>query len=186
MKKAFSILFLFIFAFNIIGFYLLLKVEQKQIKKEIKNKIKKSIPNNQLTVIQMNPDNENEFDWMHEKEFRYKGMMFDIVRKVVSGEKQITFYCINDEAETRLFANLDNLVQKSNEKNNKSGHGSKFLSKLFTMIYLIPGNLSIILLEKNNRFFNKGIDFYKSPFLEINLPPPILDLYLKWGKLPHL
>ena len=60
--------------------------------------------------------------WVDDHEFRRDGKLYDVVRTRISGDTTY-FTCINDTQEEKLFADLDNHVQR--EMGN-SGQASKF------------------------------------------------------------
>jgi len=84
------------------------------MKSQLKEKIKSGIPNADLVAFSIRNDSlknlSNYFNFFDEDEFRHDGKMYDIVRKENSGSYTI-LYCLPDEKESRLFANLDKLVK---------------------------------------------------------------------------
>jgi len=104
LKKALIYSILMVVLFNSAGYYLLFELHKYQIKQEMKALIQ-SNPSNYTIVKIDNVENEKEFTWIHEKEFRYKGSMYDIVRTVKKGNTTI-FICLHDTRESKLFAGL--------------------------------------------------------------------------------
>ena len=115
-----AIFLLFVLLFNIGGLYLVFRFQQHQIRKEVKHKIKLGVPQNELYLIRISPDNQHLIQWIHSKEFRYKGVMYDVVRKKTIDAKTIEFACINDEQEAKLFAHLDEEINKSNNNHSNA------------------------------------------------------------------
>ena len=51
-----------------LGFYVDFKIQQYQIKEEIKEKLIRSLPDNELTLIEITPENKNKIKWTEEGE----------------------------------------------------------------------------------------------------------------------
>lgn len=110
MKKYTAFFLLFIFLFNTAGYLIAFQAAQYAIQKQIKTEIKQGLTISQLTPITIKKNQLDKVDWKDGgKEMLYNGQMYDIVR-VVEHEESVTYYCINDEDETRLFENLEEHV----------------------------------------------------------------------------
>ncbi len=121
MRIAGTFVFLLLLMFQSTGYYLYFKIQQQHIRFEIKQKIKAGVPQDEIVLLKLSrtiQDNRDEFQRIHEHEFRYQGKMYDIVRQEDQGEAT-WFYCISDEKETLLFARLDEQVK--NEMRNIPG-----------------------------------------------------------------
>jgi hypothetical protein len=106
VKRAFAILFLTLYVYNIAGYLVVFKSMQAQIRREIKMRIKESVPERDLVTIAVRVGDEDTLHWIKENEFRYTGGLFDVVRSHTSNDT--TYYsCINDTQEELLFENLD-------------------------------------------------------------------------------
>lgn len=112
MKKALSILFLFIFIYNLFGYYTVFKVLQNHVRDEVKQRIKHSVPDDELVLISVSATDNYSLIWTKpNKEFRYRGEMYDIVR-LETKRDLILYYCIHDFKESKLFANIDDHIQR--------------------------------------------------------------------------
>jgi hypothetical protein len=121
MKSTVSYFLLAIFLFNTVGYFLVFKISQNQIRKEVKREIKMKLNESELHKIVFNKSELNTINWIKtDKEFIHHNELFDIVRATET-ETTITYYCINDKQEKQLFANLDEHVNKhiSNTKSSK-------------------------------------------------------------------
>lgn len=105
------------------------------VKKEIKRAIKAGVPERELVVIEINPGNEHEVEWVEDHEFRFRGSMYDVIRKVTCADA-VKFYCIDDKQESALFANLERLTGMVNSGNRNDRECSVFLFALLTHIVL--------------------------------------------------
>jgi len=154
---------------------MIFKVQQYQVKREIKQRIKKDVPTEELTAIVLTQQNSNEFDWEHEREFRYKGVMYDVVKKEIVNKTTTLLFCVTDKQETILFAKLNEEANKNMESKNNGNNPLKNVFKLLSNIYL-PVNKTLQYLEKNNikAEFTTFSFYYKIPFIAISNPPPEL------------
>lgn len=153
------------------GFHLVFKLKQHRIRSEIKRAIKLGLPESDLVDIVITESNEDELDWIEGHEFRYRGTMYDIVRTECTDTATV-YHCINDDQETLLFANLDELVKKASQKthnSNDSGLNSfNWLSHIlqgsvnFFSVGIFPERSFGILIQSN----------YCTPDISICAPPP--------------
>ncbi len=177
-----SISVLSILLINIAGYYPVYKIQQWQIRKEIKKKIKASVPEDELYRIKVTK-NSTELEWVREdKEFIYDGKMYDIVRCESSGDS-ITYFCINDTQEMMLFQKLDELVQKNMdsdsseepEQNDDFGHRRpvKRAAKIFySLHYLLSENIQFSNYRFSSPLHRDLENFYVSPVRSCDFPPP--------------
>lgn len=152
------------------------RIQQFEVRKEIKKKIKNNVPENELTLLSFHPSSKeySEIEWIKPHEFRYKGQLFDIVRQSTGNNGTIHYKCINDKQEEILFENLEEWVQKNIESDNNSDPSSKNILKLFSLLYFSSTPVYsyeqyINLLPKSDYVFN-----YSAPTLEVVPPPPQL------------
>ena len=138
MRKIISNILLLFVLFQLAGYLLIFKTQQFQIRKDIKYRIKAGIPDDELVLITIQNsllDDKNPiFQWIHKKEFRYNGNMFDIVRKQVYMDST-QFYCLSDHQETQLFANLEYLVKKEMAQNSEQKQQRERASQLLNSLY---------------------------------------------------
>jgi diacylglycerol kinase family enzyme len=171
LKRTLSILIIFVFVFNFGGFYLIIKAKQYAIRKEVKRKIKRGVPDNELIPILVNHKNEAKLDWKHSKEFRYNGEMYDIVQQEKNTDGSITYYCIWDSLESEVFNDLDKLAAKETDKQNRGIIELLKTNHLFiqTSHNKYDAEITIDLYALNTMYSNKRI---MAVYLEIDNPPP--------------
>ncbi|AFL80265.1 hypothetical protein Aeqsu_0758 [Aequorivita sublithincola DSM 14238] len=171
MKNAIAFFLLFIFTLNLGGTYVIFKIQQHQIRREIKQEIKKGISQKDLTSITVSTENENELIWKDHEEFSYKGMMYDVVYVEILNKTTKIYHCISDTQENNLIAQYQkDLQKKQKNKNNRTNSVKtvKFLQK----INPLP--------QKDELAFSKKIQVsnfdyqnnYSPLSLEISSPPP--------------
>jgi len=125
------------------GYLLIFKIQQYQIRKEIKQRIKAGVPENELVLLKIPRALEEKpnpvFQRIHEREFRYEGKMYDIVRREIHGDTT-WYYCVSDEKETVLFANLDELVNRETSQNPQRRQQSEELQRLLNTFFVVQYN----------------------------------------------
>ena len=111
MKKTLPYILLFLFLFNILGYYFIFEVQKYHVKKEMQARIHKG--STVLTILQvMDPENNPDFQRIEKMEIRYKGFLYDVIKEVQKGRTTI-FYCIHDKKEENLLAAMKT-VNKDN------------------------------------------------------------------------
>jgi hypothetical protein len=111
-----------------------------------------------------------DFKWIHSREFRYKGEMYDVVKKEENNNK-LFLYCINDKKEKRLEKEFEKRVN-NNSTNSKRRH----VSTHFNILLSEPVQSE----QLNFRLCSECIfnyyltDSYNSIHSEIQSPPPRL------------
>ncbi|MFA7274584.1 MAG: hypothetical protein WC044_11995 [Crocinitomicaceae bacterium] len=102
-----------------VGIFPVFKIKQQAIRKDIKRRIKNSIPDEELHILTFRSP-ATDVEWVKEgKEFILGDRMYDVVRAEVKGDSTV-FHCINDTEEAVLFAQLDDYVQKELQSNSHS------------------------------------------------------------------
>lgn len=161
--------------FNMTGVFIVFKIEQFQIRREIKRQIKGGIPEEELHFFSISHKQYEALDWERKDiEFRLGDLMFDIVRYQVEGD-EIHLYCVNDKEEKILFAKLDEMVKRKMDHDSKSPNSSanlfvKFF-KIFHFVQDLPSTLETCLAASKSAFAEKNI-IYLSPYLSKETAPP--------------
>lgn len=172
LKKACSIFLLLVFSFNLVGVAIVFKIQQFQIRREIKHQIMQGVPDEKLCRISVSDVNASDLFWLEDDEFFYHGSMYDVVRTVALSETETVYYCVNDVLEESLFANLDALVKRHKSSQKPLSGFVKKLYQLLAGLYFkeketLPFSVSAIV--------NSGWHYltaYRSVFLSITSPPP--------------
>ncbi|HEA31041.1 MAG TPA: hypothetical protein ENH91_13795 [Leeuwenhoekiella sp.] len=174
MHKIIALCLTTIFAFNLLGHIVLFKVQQYQARREAIHNIKSGLPDAQLTRIFIKKENLSSLLWLGDDEFRYRGKMYDVIKKRQDYKGNTIYYCYDDSLESFLYSRLTKHVKnsKKNQKNRNTGAKItfKYLSRKNT--YSIV-KVHAVVSEHSQPFFNYTF-FYNSPTLEISGPPPKL------------
>jgi hypothetical protein len=161
--------------FQFSGFFVVFKIMQWDVKKQIKKAIKQGLPECELVVLKFPNDRKIQksmgVKWIEKHEFRYKGNMYDIVRSKIEGEN-IIFYCINDHKEEVLFANLNSQINKELSANNSKAKTLQLLKKInFQYVYnSFKVNISDYYSQLTSYIYFEVN--YKKVFKEVITPPP--------------
>jgi hypothetical protein len=161
LKRIISVILLFVFLYNIGGYYIWFKLEQINIKSEIQNTSEVKT----LTLITVSLHGKSDIIWTEEnKEFIYHGEMFDVV-KVKTDNNSKYYYCINDKKEKQLITDFikKDCSQKKSENILQKVMDNKYQTKPFALIvYNQPIIINYCTLN-NNYTFNSS---------DIHSPPP--------------
>ncbi|WP_338814931.1 hypothetical protein V9L05_07025 [Bernardetia sp. Wsw4-3y2] len=184
MKKIITLLLLSLFSFHILGVYVSFQVREHYIKKDIKRRIKKGVPEEELAHIIYKPSIKNQFDWTTKAEFRYGGTMYDIVRTEFVNDSTQIFHCVNDSQETILFKDLEKRLEEelalhlSSKNEKKTPTSAKTLYKTLakyvsdTQFTILNADWIAISLKEENTTLGYYFNFYHSLHLDIHSPPP--------------
>ncbi|MCX6306796.1 MAG: hypothetical protein NT040_17660 [Bacteroidetes bacterium] len=109
MKKALIFTLLILFLFNSIGYFYLFELNKNSARKEMHAIMQLSSP--EFLVLKISSvANNKDFQRIDKMEFRYKGIMYDIVREIKTGQST-EFICLHDTRESRLFAGFNKVNQ---------------------------------------------------------------------------
>jgi hypothetical protein len=116
-------------------------------------------------------NNKIDFRWIHSREFKYNGDMYDIVKKE-EDDKQLIVYCINDTKEKKLEVEFDRAVHKnsSDDKQRPTTNNYNFVFISEPVQSEQIGIAPVIETLLNNW----RTDSYKSLYIDIPSPPPRL------------
>lgn len=181
MKKLFSILFLLLFLFTSGGYFVAFELEQTQIKSEVETFMKSGMADEKLELIKiplsMEKQSNKLFQRINAKEFKYKGKMYDISKRVVKGDIAY-YYCYYDHKEETLFANLNDFIAKhisSESDKSQNNQNDKHFLKNIIKEYAVPNT---------TLHFHKGyitqllypLEYsYSSLQQQVLVPPPKLS-----------
>lgn len=163
---------LFALCFNSTGYYFIHLHLKNQVRKEIKGRIKAQVPENELVAIIFTPENADSFHWIHSREFRYNGTMYDIVSSKVLDKNITEYYCITDHQETLLFRNLGKYVNFSMNSNAANSRALNLLSLFLCSLYYENDTSPILYFSSSIIEWKFNTVYYESPFVGLNLPPP--------------
>lgn len=135
--RQFVAIILFIFVLlQTAGYLFVFKLQQHEIRQEIKRQIKAGVPEGELVLFKL--ANTAHLSWIiHGREFRSNGVMYDVVRKESDGDTT-RYYCLSDEQETQLFAQLDEAVARDMNQNPARQQKLERILQAFGTLYFYP------------------------------------------------
>ena len=173
MKKLAVFTLLTIFVFNTVGYYVVFKISQAEARKEIKSRIKLGLSTDELTIIIIDKSKVENIQWLKKnKEFYYNNKLYDIVKVNGDSSSTTTFYCISDEKEAALFANLDAYVKAHITSKNKNNSPSKKLNDHVIKIYFTQSSVIDFHRTTSKNNFPRYTLNYLSEYTETKSPPP--------------
>ncbi len=135
MRSAVAVTLLLSMLFQAAGYFFVFKILQHEIRWEIKQQIKARVPEAELVLFKICEGKPHPaFQRVEEHEFRYGGKMYDIVRQEAHGDTT-WYYCLADEKETLLFANLDKLVKQDMAGNPQHRKQVDELLRILSVLY---------------------------------------------------
>lgn len=170
--KIFFVIFLItILLFNSSGYFLLYLSSTHFVKKLVMKKLLNHELDHETILLSISKkDIQNKkisFEWIHAKEFRFNGKMYDI-KKNLTDKDSLRFLCYYDEKENlleELFCKFSNSEKENHNKRN-SLNIFPFLSLFFTHIEIIN------FYSTSTYFINSPLNNSPQPLIDIKTPPP--------------
>lgn len=111
-----------------------------------------------------------DFRWIHSREFKYNGDMYDIVTKEET-DKQLIVHVINDTKEKKLEEEFEKRVHKNSTE---SKHLPSIIKYSLSISEPVQSAQISFILDYQSTFDCRQYNSYKSPYLDIPSPPPRL------------
>lgn len=115
---------------------MLLQLQQQQVRREMKRLIRAGLPEEQLQRFEFDDDGRlvggERVEWVEAHEFRHRGVMYDIARTENEGGHTV-HYCVRDDAETAVYAQLDRLAREETNRNPERRQQSARLMQLLQL-----------------------------------------------------
>jgi hypothetical protein len=169
MKKLLAFLMITLLLYNTAGYYFVFCYNQFILRNEMKNLIKSSYFDKDCTIIKIaNPKFNKDFIRLDNKEFRYKGILYDIISEE-SKDGVLIIRCVNDKQEDNLISELSRSQEFANglSKSSSSKHSAALRYHIITLALLETPRFQPAQFPKVIKFQNS---FYPLSFI-INPPP---------------
>jgi hypothetical protein len=174
VKQSFTLFFLFLIGYSFVGYFVqldvMLLIHKQQMLEAAEAKV-----NREVIVIPLAEfkKQSGEAELNEEKEFRYKGELYDISEIIQKGNL-IYIYCFNDQQEERLLTELDSNYNKdmSGSQNNKENNWMKD----FLKDYFCVTQLTTLLTNESTVQFSDLNSILPQFIRVINCPPPKTSL----------
>jgi len=176
MKKAASILLLFVFLFNSVGYLIVFKTMQYHAKKEIKSIIKNNLKSAELVEFSFSEKDLKKIVWLEKgKEFIFNGTLYDIVKTEKIDEKTL-FFCINDKQEEKLFAHLEEQVNLhiTSDKPIKNDASKQLVKSVLEIYFFSEFQFSFKNEFNSLKYFHFNDSLPMNQSITLFIPPPEL------------
>ena len=173
VKRTAAILFLLsLFApLFLASFYINIKI--KSLKKDVRERIESGMEESDLSLMTFSvEDAANNIEWEDEKEFKYEGIMYDIVKSDTVGNL-VMFWCYEDHRESDLNRQLEELSEIGMNKDPVQKENHKRISNFLKCLYFdYQSPTPLIIFETDIDRCNLNAVF-ESRFITPPDPPPI-------------
>lgn len=142
-----------------------------EIKTEMKNRILNDISVNELSIFVFNKTEYANLDWEDEKEFRFNGEMYDIVKVEFISNTDLRVYCIEDKKEKTLFSIHEKQVQNNSSESTDGKHSQKVIKIISNYFFQTP-TTNFFIPEKQVLLGLRNKTSFNSFIGEIPSPPP--------------
>ena len=117
-------------------------------------------------------EKQNLLRWKHDREFEYRGEMYDIVETEVRGDTTY-YWCFWDHEETLLNKQLAALLSFAMKSNPKKQENQKRLATFFKSLYYTTFNKpDPFIFKEIKRNHLDLICLFRSQFYSPAVPPP--------------
>ena len=175
MKLLFSYTLLIIFAYSIIGYYPVFLLSQSEVKNEMDQRIRNVVPPDEVSVLIFNEADYLGLIWNNNKEFRYNGNMYDVVKVSKKENGNVHIYCINDKKETELLTELEKQTQNNSSRSTSENQRQNQFSP-FSNFYLPAGTNTDFVPEESTILAPDFQSSFISFIEDIPSPPPKPEL----------
>lgn len=115
--------------------YVGLNHQKEVLREEVKEKLIAGVDRNKLVFLKFEEDKAaKELRWKHDKEFEYRGEMYDVLEVLYSNDSAY-YWCWPDKGETRLNAQLDlalfRLLGEDPERESQKDRLAQFYKSLY-------------------------------------------------------
>lgn len=174
MKKIASILILSLFIYNTIGFLAIHPFMSMYYKYIGMQRADNTSEEEMIELLVFNKEDilegKIDFRWIHSREFKYNGDMYDIVKKEET-DKELIVYCINDTKEKKLEEEFEKRVHKNSTEDKQHPTINNYNISLSEPVQSEQIGIAVVY---ETAFNYLRTDSYKSLYLDILSPPPRL------------
>jgi hypothetical protein len=164
VKKLIAILVIILLSFAFLGYHLVFSFQIASVKSQMKDFLQKQEQHKDIVLLSLSKEESKQLSWENENEFRYKGEMFDVIKKKANGNL-VLIRCIPDKKETYLL----NEYQKNNRRNTSNST----IVQLITAQFILPADHSLKPAEKLiTNYFKDYCSRLQSLASTVLLPPP--------------
>ncbi|MGA0555549.1 hypothetical protein ACO2Q8_02790 [Larkinella sp. VNQ87] len=125
MRTSLLILLLFTLGLPFWGTYSLLHVQKFRVKQQVAERLAAGENESRLVLLKLAVSEvKTQLRWEHEREFEYRGQMYDVVETILTGDS-VLYRCWWDQEETRLNHHLETLAGYQEEDRQQDEHSTE-------------------------------------------------------------
>lgn len=152
---------------------LYLSQQKHKIRKSIKHKIIAGIDKSELVFLTFSSTEiQEELEWKHSKEFKYKGNMYDVVDRLDKSDSTL-FWLWPDVEEDKLNQQLESVLQialgTNPDQNQKKKNVDSFYKNLFMQKMVAKAFISG---KSNKKEKYKYLKHFSKHIIPPQVPPP--------------
>ena len=171
MMRLLASILLSVLLLHSVGPLALLQWQQQQIRREMKRAIRAGLPEDRLIRFVFVSEDRlaggGRVEWIEAHEFRHRGVMYDIARTVVA-EGRTVRYCVRDDAETAVYAQLDRLAREESNSDPDHRRNSARLVQQLLLPAILPDTTASAAILAATPWFPSAA----ARTLRGGLPPP--------------
>jgi hypothetical protein len=150
------------------------------LRREIKQMIREEVlfskqTDDDLEVFTLSNNNQQDFIWVESHEFRFKGMLYDVVKQHLNEKGETILYCFRDDKEHALIQSFECLLSLDKDPLNSNRSPLVQLFKILNAADTGEQNYMYKLLPVIIKRSCLHSEFYAFLFSRIELPPPKLS-----------
>ncbi len=152
--------------------YLWLQIQKSLIKKKVKAELIAQIDKSELTQLTFSKSQiKTDLRWEHDREFEYKGEMYDVVEIQVLGDS-ICYLCWHDKAETKLNRHLQTLIAQATSSKPEHRAREMLCYQLLKLLAIEPLAQLHLIASESERMFVLSQSQYESAIPKRIKKPP--------------
>ena len=171
MKKFISIFAVIILLFNTLGNLIVFEGMYYSIHKDVRTNLIKNIPDNKLITITIDNKTNPTVRFTDKDEFIYNRKMYDIVKQKTVGNTTI-YYCLNDNKEDNLFANLNKDIKNNMDSNPVKNKTQQILKKITVPLFYEDAKVQLLNISFNLIYSSNTLN-KNNTYIDVLTPPPI-------------
>ena len=173
MKRALTILFLFVFLADTIGVILYLQVDWHEVRKEMRQFLNSEEFEKSAVTLTLNNEEFAKIEWIeYDREFIYQNKLYDISSINSLTPNLTTIVCVVDHREADLYKKMKQMV---NQDQSVPSHQSTFILSVFKFLSGLVFQLITFPLHDHKINSHTGdafVNHYQFSFLSTKVQPP--------------
>lgn len=159
-----------------VGRYVAVKVVQWDIRRDMAASIRAGLPEDNLVLIKIfTHQPPKDFVRVESHEFRYQGGSYDIVREEIIGDSTY-FYCVYDERETALYANMDqHILDEMSHNPERQKQRAQLLENIPKFYFVKQNEKRLFLIKFGSSQMDLMLPLHSQFSPQTSTPPPDLS-----------